>query len=343
MRKLFILFSILMLSKAQILVADTGSAESTSGSLTSMPPAAPALLSPANGETEVVSSELTWNATTHAASYHIQVSTESYFSSTIADESGLTETTYTVSGLSGDVTYYWHVDATNVAGTGSYSETWNFTTHSAILVTLSLFTAEAVDAGVLVKWITESEINVVGFILERSTPLEARNSWQIIASYQTHDALKSRGDMSSQTDYKFTDTKIECGNTYQYRLSQVNTDGHVHIQKIIQIDVPMISSTGSASTNQKKTTALDPPLPNPFNPQTTISYRLSKAGHVDMSVYDLMGRKVRTLVNGFQSPGRHTTCWRGEDDSGHQMASGIYLIVLNAGAIVQKQKVILVH
>lgn len=342
MKKRFVIFIILILSNALMLYADTGSAESGSGSLTSLPPSAPALKSPADGATGILSTELIWHANTHTSSYNLQVSKVEDFSSTITDEQGLTDTTFTVSGLSGETTYYWHVSATNVAGTGSYSETWEFTTDAAIFVSLSAFSAEPAHSGVLVKWTTESEINVAGFILERSTGLDNPQNWQVLASFQTHDALKSKGDLSSRAFYEFQDKKVESGNTYHYRLSEVSLTGNVFVYDTIQIQLPTISSTESAS-NEAKMTLLEPPLPNPFNPQTTIRYNLAKGGHVDIDVFDVTGRKIRTLICEYQTAGRHTIHWTGRDNYGTQMASGAYLIVMRTKDHIQKHKVILLH
>lgn len=81
-RLFLFLFSILILSNAQILLADTGRAESGSGWLTSLPPSAPTLSSPPDGATGVLSFELTWIARIHTASYNLQVSETADFATT---------------------------------------------------------------------------------------------------------------------------------------------------------------------------------------------------------------------------------------------------------------------
>lgn len=343
MLKRIIFFSILILVNAQLLFADTGSAESGSGTLTSLPPSAPALSSPADGATGVLSSELTWNANTHTSSYNLQVSEFSDFSTTITDESGLIETSYAIPNLSGEITYYWHVSGTNVMGEGTYSDTWDFTTDPAILVTLSSFSAQNVNSGILVKWSTASEINVVGFILDRTTLQKSQKKWEIVASYQTDDALIGKGGISTHADYQFTDTKVTPGCTYQYRLNEVCTDGNVTIYDVLEIEFPIVSSIEQTSTSVAELTTLKTPFPNPFNPQTKISYTLLEPGYTNISVFDLRGRKVISLLNAHKSPGSHNLYWYGQDDYGNQMASGAYLIVLKTKEIVKKQKVILLH
>lgn len=95
-------------------------------------PSAPTLSSPANGATSVSTSPtFSWNAATGAVSYHLQLSTQTTFSSTIVDRPGITATSSSVNGLSSGTTYYWRVRASNDGGTGPWSGTWSFTTSAA--------------------------------------------------------------------------------------------------------------------------------------------------------------------------------------------------------------------
>ena len=82
--------------------------------------------------------------------------------------------------------------------------------------------------------------------------------------------------------------------------------------------------------------------PNPFNPDTTIRYRLSEPTSVDLAVFDLLGKRVRTLVSGLTPAGAHRSIWDGTDASGLNMSSGIYLVRLRVGNQVVNQKVSLV-
>ncbi len=92
-------------------------------------PSVPILSSPSNGATnQSTSPTLSWNASTGASSYTLQVSTSNTFSSYVYNQSGLTNASQQVSGLSNLTQYYWRVSATNSYGTSSYSSTWNFTT-----------------------------------------------------------------------------------------------------------------------------------------------------------------------------------------------------------------------
>lgn len=64
--------------------------------------------------------------------------------------------------------------------------------------------------------------------------------------------------------------------------------------------------------------------PNPFNPTTTISWQLPVASQVELTIYNLLGQKIRTLVDGRQPAGFHQVEWDGRDDAGRQVASGVY-------------------
>ncbi len=70
--------------------------------------------------------------------------------------------------------------------------------------------------------------------------------------------------------------------------------------------------------------------PNPFNPATTIAYTLDRSSRVSLEIYDMTGRKVRTLFSGIQPAGRWEQQWNGRDDAGRDVPSGVYLYCLRA-------------
>lgn len=81
--------------------------------------------------------------------------------------------------------------------------------------------------------------------------------------------------------------------------------------------------------------------PNPFNPSTAISFQLSAISEVELSVYNLLGQRVKTLVNKEMLPGEYVVQWDGRDNNGRQAASGVYLYRLQAGNQVQTKKMVL--
>src|SRR5437867_2978126 len=92
-------------------------------------PPPPVLASPANNAaSQPTSLTLSWNASSGATSYHVQVSTSSTFTTLEVDDAGLSSTSDPVSGLANNTTYYWRVSASNPGGTSAYSLPWSFTT-----------------------------------------------------------------------------------------------------------------------------------------------------------------------------------------------------------------------
>jgi len=88
-----------------------------------------------------------------------------------------------------------------------------------------------------------------------------------------------------------------------------------------------VVATSVASTNTSPTGfSLDGNYPNPFNPKTTINYQLDQAGMVNLVIYDLLGRKVETLVDEMKTPGSYAVTWNAKD-----LASGIYICRVELG------------
>lgn len=81
--------------------------------------------------------------------------------------------------------------------------------------------------------------------------------------------------------------------------------------------------------------------PNPFNPVTTISYRLSNATNVNLVIYDMLGREVRTIVNEFQNSGDQRVVWNATDRNGIKVSSGMYIYVLMTENFSQSRKMLL--
>ncbi|MBC7188564.1 MAG: T9SS type A sorting domain-containing protein, partial [Calditrichaeota bacterium] len=85
---------------------------------------------------------------------------------------------------------------------------------------------------------------------------------------------------------------------------------------------------------------LEQNFPNPFNPETKIGFRVPTEGRVQVKVYNLMGRLVRTLVDGAMTSGRHEVLWDGTDDYGVVMPTGTYLCVMEAEGIRMTKKMV---
>ncbi|UCH85312.1 MAG: T9SS type A sorting domain-containing protein [Candidatus Latescibacterota bacterium] len=137
-----------------------------------------------------------------------------------------------------------------------------------------------------------------------------------------------------------TDTTVTVtppADTSYYRISAVDLDGY--------------AGGYSAATTSSNATAVGDPVarhrfqlrqnvPNPFNPITRISYELGSRTEVTLTVYDVDGRLVKTLVNGTKGPGTFTATWEGKNDNGEPVASGVYFYRLNAGSYAQTKKMV---
>lgn len=89
--------------------------------------------------------------------------------------------------------------------------------------------------------------------------------------------------------------------------------------------------------------ALYPNYPNPFNSTTNILYSLDTARQISLEVFDVLGRKVRTLVRGRENKGGHLVLWDATDDNGRAVASGVYVYRLIAGSRTLSKRMVLVR
>jgi len=81
--------------------------------------------------------------------------------------------------------------------------------------------------------------------------------------------------------------------------------------------------------------------PNPFNPVTTIAYGIPEAGHVSVEVYNVSGQRTATLVDEDMDAGVHEVLWRGVNDDGESVGSGIYFYRVSSGGSTSMKKMIL--
>ena len=97
----------------------------------------------------------------------------------------------------------------------------------------------------------------------------------------------------------------------------------------------------SIDDNIPKKIKLNQNYPNPFNPITSLSYTLLKDELVNLMVYDMKGRMVKTLINGFQTAGKKSVQWNATNHQGKPVSAGVYLYKVQVGAFVQTKKMIL--
>ena len=83
--------------------------------------------------------------------------------------------------------------------------------------------------------------------------------------------------------------------------------------------------------------------PNPFNPETTINYQLPAVSKVQLSIYNIKGQKVKTLISDQLPAGEHSIIWDGSDSNGKRVSSGIYFYKLKTANFEKTRKMILLR
>jgi hypothetical protein len=233
-----------------------------------------------------------------------------------------TQTTYTDAGW--DFATVWEMICSNYPTLRSNPD-------NSLPVDLVSFSAQIDKQSVIISWTTESEVDNLGFILERS---DENGVWVQVSSYQTDKELQVRGNTSSVTEYRFIDTNVESGKRYLYRLSDVSVTGEKTVHAPIFVSLKTDASP--------KTTEMDNAYPNPFNPRTFIAYRLSENTDVNISVFDLLGRSIKILYSGKQTVGSYHVYWNGTMENGVKAPSGNYIIRMGTQNVTQIQKVTLI-
>ena len=181
---------------------------------------------------------------------------------------------------------------------------------------------------VTLQWVTESEINNLGFILDRRVP---GTEWTEIATYITHPELQGQGSVTHQTIYSYTDNTVLSAETYDYRLADVDYDGNKVYHSMTVMGV-------SPNDVVPETFTLYPAYPNPFNPVTTIRFDIPEgaANLLSLRIFDINGGLVETLMDGQREPGIYTVQWDGSDQP-----SGVYFVKIESSGFVQTKKMVL--
>lgn len=186
-------------------------------------------------------------------------------------------------------------------------------------VTLTSFTAAYKNGKVDLNWRTESEVNNAGFIIDKR---ESGGDWLELSSYVNNNDLAGQGSTSVTTDYSYVDYAVEAGKTYEYRLTDVDTEG---TKTVHDNDIQKVVVAGSAGINTAEKFNLVQVYPNPFNPVTKIQYNLEKESTISIMIYDVAGKKIDQLAKkGLSTSGN--IVWDASDFS-----AGVYLMHITAG------------
>ncbi len=198
---------------------------------------------------------------------------------------------------------------------------------SVLPVELTTFSAITIGSIVKLSWNTATEINNYGFEVERNTPLnplsrgeaEDRGVWEKIGF------VSGNGNSNSPKSYSFVDDNVTAGK-YSYRLKQIDNDGQFEYSKTVEVNL-----------SAPKKFELSQNYPNPFNPATTISYNIPEATNVKLTIFNILGQEIRTLVNEFKEAGVHTVNFNASE-----LNSGLYIYKIEAGTFNQTRKMTLI-
>ena len=196
-------------------------------------------------------------------------------------------------------------------------------------VELTSFTAKATGNTVTLNWETKTEIMNLGFEVERKT---GNTEWQKAGFVEGHHTS------NSPKYYSFTDQPNASGKIL-YRLKQIDSDGGFEYSSEVSVEMGLPVEF-----------ALGQNYPNPFskgalsgNPETVIGYALPArgsaiAGEVNISVYNALGEKVATLVDGMQEAGNHEVSFKADN-----LPSGLYFYRMTSGKFTSTRKMMLLR
>ncbi len=172
----------------------------------------------------------------------------------------------------------------------------------------------------MVSWVTTQETDNMGFNVYRSQKRDGDYTKVNTVLIKSHD--KGR--------YSFKDDHVKSGMRYYYKIQDVGLNGNRVLHGPVYVDVPVPLSY-QISQN----------YPNPFNPTTTIRYSIPKAGHVELAIFNILGQKIKTLVDANKKAGFYLAHWNGRDEYGNRVSSGVYYYTITSGSYHKTRRMLL--
>ena len=250
--------------------------------------------------------------------YHRKEGTGSYGSWTTLPANAAIKKTYEVTSLNNGTEYTFQVRAQNSAGAGAASNEVS-ATPAAVPDAPGNLSATGGSAQVALRWTTPGSNGaaISGYNYRQKTT-GAYGSWGSISG---SDANTTSHTVTGLLDYTL--------HTFQVQAVNGVGDGAASNEATARTSV----GRSRLSLNQ----------PNPFNPETTLRYALAEAQVVRLEIYDMLGQRVRVLVDGEQPPGAHQVVWDGRDHNGRPVASGVYFYRLQTPQFSHTRKMILLR
>ncbi len=289
------------------------------------PAAAPTLILPGNNAVSQRADTLVlkWKSVPASSGYECQLSTSPDFQKLVFSDDSTADTMLTVTSLQNSMKYYWRVLAYNIGGASPFSGIDSFMTIVAAPLRphlLTPFQSAHVTRRVTLTW--NSSMTATNYSVEVSSDNMFRTT--VIDTTVADTSVQLSIVLQPSTDYFWRVSASNPGGTSGYSAVGSFTTG----TGVDAIDAP---------NGIPKVFALYQNYPNPFNPTTTIQYDVPKESHVTITVYDVTGREVATLVNQNQSAGSYSVVFNGS-----RFASGMYFFRMVAGNYVKTQKMMMV-
>ncbi|HEX9934928.1 MAG TPA: T9SS type A sorting domain-containing protein, partial [bacterium] len=184
--------------------------------------------------------------------------------------------------------------------------------------------------GIHLNWTTQSETDCAGFQVFRSE--QESGPFSKISTTM----IKASGNSSSRHEYGFVDKNVNGGRKYWYKLQEISSFPGLWNETYYGL-------LAVEALNPPDRFALRQNFPNPFNPETRISYDLPESGNVTLAVYDILGKEVRRLIQSQKNAGSYEEVWDGRDSAGRMLPSGMYFYKLTAGDNVSIRKMMKLH
>ncbi len=210
-----------------------------------------------------------------------------------------------------------------IDGVGSYSEFGLFSNSAfnRLPVELIAFDAAVDGATVLLTWRTASETNNAGFFIEHQAGGAGQDG-----SWQQRAFVEGRGTTNAPQTYTYRLADLPPGH-HQFRLKQIDFDGAFFYSDEVESTLEMAERF-----------VLEPPFPNPFNPQATVRFAVREAQPVRVALYDALGRHVRLLYQGVPPAGQTQQL----QIDGAALPSGLYLVRLSGFGFTRVERILLI-
>ncbi len=163
------------------------------------------------------------------------------------------------------------------------------------------------------------------------------DSLQSFVIYRDNNEIASV-DYMSEADTMFTETGL-AGGEYDYTVAAVYSFGTSDPCAPVSVLVQIVANGNDENAPVK--TMLTGNYPNPFNPETSIHYSLKNDSRVNITIYNIKGQKVKTLINDHQSAGDHQIIWNGKSDAGQDVGTGVYFYRMTTGKYTKINKMTL--